>query len=163
MILSIIVATGKKNEIGKDNGMLWHLPAELRRFKELTTGHTIIMGRKTYQSLPKGALPNRTNIVLTKDKNFKAPGCSVYSSLDEALLKLLNEEEVFIIGGKNVYEQTLPIADRLYLTRVHADFPDADTYFPEIDWQNWQQTYMETFPGDEKNSYSFTFYEYEHK
>ncbi len=161
MTLSIIVAMAKNNEIGRNNDLLWRLPAELKHFKEITTGHTIIMGRKTFESLPKGALPNRRNIVLSRHANTRLEGCEVYSSLDAALIKLLDEEEVFIIGGAEVFRQAFPLADKLYLTRVHAEFPDADTFFPEIDRTDWRETFRETHPADEKNPYSFTFYEYE--
>ncbi len=161
MIISIIVAVAKNNEIGRGNDLLWRLPAEIKRFKELTTGHTIIMGRKTFESLPKGALPNRRNIVLSRDTNISYENCEVYSSLDAALIKTINEEEVFIIGGGQIYNQALPLADKLYLTRVHTEFPGADTFFPAINWSEWQETSRETCPADEKNPYSFTFYEFE--
>lgn len=161
MIISIIVAIGKNNEIGKANNMLWHLPAELKRFKEITTGHAIVMGRNTFNSLPKGPLPNRKNVILTRNSGFSSEGCLIYSSLDQAFVNLLDDEEVFIIGGGDVYQQVLPIADKLYITKVHADFPEADTFFPEIKWKEWKETFRETHPADEKNAYSFTFYEYE--
>jgi dihydrofolate reductase len=161
MIVSIIVAIAKNNEIGRGNDLLWKLPADLKRFKELTTGHTIIMGRKTFESLPKGALPNRRNIILSRDTGVSYENCEVYSSLDAALIKLIHEEEVFIIGGGQVYNQALVLADKLYLTRVHAEFPEADTFFPIIDWSEWRETSRETRPVDEKNPYSFTFYEFE--
>jgi Dihydrofolate reductase len=163
MILSLIVAAGKNNEIGKDNQLLWHLPADLKHFKQLTLHHPVVMGRNTFESLPNGALPNRTNVVLTGDKEWKRDNCLVFNSIDAALLKLINEEEVFIIGGGQIYKQTLPIADKLYLTRVHADFPDANTFFPKINMHEWKETGRETIPGDEKNKYSFTFYEYERR
>jgi len=163
MILSLIVAAGKNNEIGKDNQLLWHLPADLKHFKQLTLHHPVVMGRNTFESLPNGALPNRTNVVLTGDKEWKRDNCLVFNSIDAALLKLINEEEVFIIGGGQIYKQTLPIADKLYLTRVHADFPDANTFFPQINMHEWKETGRETIPGDEKNKYSFTFYEYERR
>lgn len=161
MMISIIVAVGKNNEIGRNNDLLWRLPADLKRFKELTTGHAIVMGRKTFESLPNGALPNRRNVVLSRDKSFKPENCTVLSSLDEAFIKLSNEEEIFIIGGGEIYKQALPLADKLYLTRVQAEFPDADTFFPETDRRGWKIISTETFPPDEKNKYAFTFYEYE--
>ncbi len=163
MTLSIIVAIGKNNEIGRGNDLLWRLPADMKRFKELTTGHTIVMGRKTFESLPKGALPNRKNIVLSKNKDLSFENCYVFSSLDEILVKFRDEEEIFIIGGGQIYEQTLPYADKLYLTRVHADFPEADTFFPVINWAEWQEVQREIYLADEKNPYSFIFYEYERK
>jgi dihydrofolate reductase len=161
MTLSIIVAVAKNNEIGRENNLLWRLPAELKRFKELTTGHAVVMGRTTFESLPKGALPNRRNIVLSRNENVNYDNCEVYSSLDAALIKLINEKEVFIIGGKQIYEQAFPITDKLYLTKVHAEFPEADTFFPSVDWSEWRETSRETRPADEKNPYSFTFYEFE--
>jgi len=161
MTISIIVAIAKNNEIGRENDLLWRLPADLKRFKELTTGHTIIMGRKTFESLPKGALPNRRNIILSRNTNVSYENGEIYSSLDAALIKTINEEEVFIIGGGEIYNQALPLADKLYLTKVHADFPDADTFFPAINWSEWQETSRETYPADEKNPHSFTFYEFE--
>ena len=159
MILSIIVAIGKNNEIGGGNDLLWHLPAELKHFKEITTGHTIIMGRKTFESLPKGPLPNRRNIVVSRNPGLKIEGAEVYASLDHALLKVMDEEKVFIIGGAQIYRQSFPDADKLYLTKVHAEFPQADTFFPEIDYSKWQEINRETFPSDEKNAYAFSFIE----
>jgi dihydrofolate reductase len=119
------------------------------------------MGRKTFESLPKGPLPNRRNIVLSRNENFEREGIEVYPSLDYALLKLINETEVFIIGGAQIYKQALPVAGKLYLTRIHASFPEADVFFPEIDFHTWRETQRETFPADEKNPYPFTFLEYE--
>ena len=159
MILSIIVAVGKNNEIGEGNRLLWHLPAELKHFKEITTGHTIIMGRKTFESLPKGPLPNRRNIVISRNPELKIGGAEVYSSLELALLKTINDDEVFIIGGAQIYRQTFPDADKLYLTKVHAEFPQADTFFPEINYAEWKEISRETFPADEKNIYGFSFIE----
>jgi len=159
MILSIIVAVGKNNEIGEGNRLLWHLPAELKHFKEITTGHTIIMGRKTFESLPKGPLPNRRNIVISRNPELKIEGAEVYSSLELALLKTINDDEVFIIGGAQIYRQTFPDADKLYLTKVHAEFPQADTFFPEIDYAEWKEISRKTFPADGKNIYGFSFIE----
>ena len=157
MTISIIVVIGRNNEIGKGNELLCYLPADLKHFKEITSGHTIIMGRKTFDSLPKGPLPNRKNIIVSRNPELKIEGATVYSSLDYALLKLIDEEEVFIIGGAQIYEQALPIADKLYLTRIHASFPEADTFFPSIDIRKWREVSRETHPADEKNPYSFTF------
>jgi dihydrofolate reductase len=163
MILSIIVAVGENNETGYRNGLLWHLPADLKRFKELTAGHAVVMGRKTFESLPNGPLPNRTNVVISRNPSFTHPNCLVCSSLDKALIKLSDEKEVYIIGGSQIYCLALPCASKLYLTRVHANFPEADTFFPEIDATKWIKRSEETHPADEKNGYSFTFYEYEQK
>jgi dihydrofolate reductase len=161
MKISLIVALGKNNEIGKNNRMLCHLPADLKHFKEITSGHTVMMGRKTFESLPKGPLPNRKNIVISRTKDLKIDGATVYDSLDRALLKLPDEDEVFIIGGAQIYQQTLPVADKLYLTKIQADFPEADTFFPPINYAEWRETSRETHLADEKNPYSFSFVEYE--
>lgn len=162
MIISIIVAIGKNNEIGRNNGLLVHLPADLKHFKEVTSGHTVIMGRKTFESLPKGPLPNRKNIIISRNKDLKIEGgATVYSSLDYALIKLRDEDEVFIIGGAEIYKQILPDADRLYLTKIHEDFLDADTFFPEINYKEWKEVRRDSFPADEKNSYAYTFLELE--
>jgi len=163
MIVSIVVATGRNNEIGKAGNLLCHLPADLKHFKEITSGHTVIMGRKTYQSLPKGPLPNRRNIVISRNTHLKVEGAEVYSSLDYAFIRLINKDEVFVIGGAQIYEQALPLADKIYLTKIHADFPDADVFFPKIDLSVWQETDRETFFADEKNPYSFSFIEYERR
>ncbi|MDR0427530.1 MAG: dihydrofolate reductase [Dysgonamonadaceae bacterium] len=161
MIISLIVVTGKNNEIGRNNHLLVHLPADLKHFKEITSGHTVIMGRKTFDSLPKGPLPNRKNIVISRDKELKIEGATVYSSLDLALIKCRDEEEIFIIGGAQIYKQAYPDADKLYLTKVHAEFPDADTFFPEINDKEWRIVSLETFPADEKNPYPYSFVEME--
>ena len=160
-MIAIIVAIGENNEIGYRNGLLWHLPADLKRFKELTTGHTVLMGRKTFESLPNGALPNRTNVVVSRNPDFSCPNCLVFPSLDDALIKLSGEPEVYVIGGAQIYRQAMPCASTLYITQVHASFPEADSFFPEIDLARWSKKREETFPADAKNNYSFTFYEYE--
>ena len=163
MLLSIIVALGENNETGYRNNLLWRLPADLRRFKELTVGHPVVMGRKTFESLPNGPLPDRANVVLSRNPNFSHENCLVFSSLADALIKLSGEKEVYIIGGSQVYRQALPYADKLYVTRVHASFPEADAFFPNIIWIDWKKINEEKHPADEKNSYSFTFYEFEKK
>jgi len=161
MKLSLIAALGKNNEIGKNNQLLCRLPADMKRFKAVTTGHTVIMGRKTFESLPNGALPDRRNIVISRNPQLQVEGAEVCSSLDHAILKCINESEVFITGGAQIYEQALPVADKLYITRIHAAFPEADAFFPKIDRSIWKETGRETFPVDEKNPYPFTFTEYE--
>lgn len=163
MIISIIVAIGRNNEIGRDNGMLAHLPADLRYFKETTRGHTVIMGRKTFESLPKGALPNRRNIVISRNPHLVCEGAEVVSSLDMALIRCRDESEAFIIGGGEIYAQVLPIADKLYLTHIQADFPQAEVFFPTIDYSQWQVVSSETYPADEKNKYDLIFRQYERK
>jgi dihydrofolate reductase len=161
MIISIVVALGKNNEIGKGNDLLCRLPDDLKRFKEITTGHVVIMGRKTFDSLPKGPLPNRRNIVISRNKELKIEGAVVYPSLDYAFIKLMDEEEVFIIGGGQIYQQALSVADKLYLTKIHAAFPEADVFFPAIHSQEWREVSREMHPADEKHPYSFSFVEYE--
>jgi len=161
MIISLIAVLGKNNEIGRNNRLLCHLPSDLKRFKAITSGHTVIMGRKTFESLPNGALPNRRNIVISRNKTLVIEGAEVYSSLDQALLKSMTETEVFITGGAQIYAQALSIAEKLYITRIHASFPDADAFFPPIDLNRWLEIDRETFPADEKNPYPFSFIEYE--
>jgi dihydrofolate reductase len=163
MIISIIVALGENNEIGFRNGLPWRLPADLKHFKKLTTGHPVVMGRKTFESLPNGPLPNRENIVLSRNPDFIGKGYPVFSSLEKALIKLSPESEVFIIGGSQIYRQALPFANKLFLTRVHAFFPEADTFFPEIDSSLWLKRNELAHPADDRHAYSFTFYEYEKK
>lgn len=155
MNVSIIVATSRNNVIGKDNNLIWHLSSDLKRFKKLTTGHHIIMGRKTFESIGK-ALPDRTSIVITHQADFAAEGCMVVHSLDEALKSVNNEEEVFIIGGGTIYEEVLPKADKIYLTLVHKDF-DGDTFFPKLDYKEWETLFREDHMPDEKNAYPYSF------
>jgi dihydrofolate reductase len=162
MILSIIVALGENNEIGKDGKLLCHLPADLKRFKEITWGHTVIMGRKTFESLPQRPLPNRKNIVLSRNRDLEIEGATVRRTLNSALVYLLNENEVFIIGGAQIYDQILPIVDKIYLTKIHAVFPDADAFFPPLSTVNWKEIKRETFPADENNPYSYSFIELGH-
>ncbi|MDI9605210.1 MAG: dihydrofolate reductase [Bacteroidota bacterium] len=159
--VAIIVAVDEQNGIGRKGGLLCHLPADLKHFKEITTGHAIIMGRKTYESLPKGALPNRRNIVLTSDKKTdNYPGCIVVRSLGEAFASSNDDEFVFIIGGERVYRASLPLADMLYMTRVHHTFDEVDTFFPEIDSDKWVLVEEERHERDEKHPYSFSFQTY---
>lgn len=155
MILSIVVAIALDGAIGRGNDLLWHLPADLKRFKELTTGHTILMGRKTFDSLPRGPLPNRRNIVVSRSLPPRED-VEVYPTIEEALKACEADEEVFIIGGGEIYRQLLPHTDRIYLTRVQATFPDAEVFFPELDPSEWSETASETFPRDEKNEYDTT-------
>ncbi|GHT38484.1 dihydrofolate reductase [Bacteroidia bacterium] len=159
MTISLIAAVGKNNEIGCGGNLLCHLPADMKHFRDITTGCTVVMGRKTFDSLPKGALPNRRNIVISRQLNLKSVGAEVYPSLDKAFLQLLNDEEIFIIGGAQIYEQTLPLADKLYLTKIQAAFPAADVFFPPINPKDWLVLSRETHPADEKHPYSFTFVE----
>lgn len=158
--ISIIVAIADDRAIGKNNDLLWHLSADMKHFKGLTTGHTIIMGRKTFESLPKGGLPNRTNLVLTSATEKEFLNASACKSIEDALKLCHNEEEVFIIGGASIYNQSIDIADKMYITRVHAEFPDADTFFPDIDWSQWKEVEKEDFTADEKNPFDYSFVTY---
>lgn len=151
MTLAIVVAIGQDRAIGQGNSLLWHLPADLKRFKALTTGHTILMGRKTFDSLPKGALPNRRNVVISR-QSLTLPGAEVYASIEEALRALSSVEgEVYVIGGGEIYRQLLPQTSRIYLTRVAASYPEADVFFPELNDQDWRVESRMTFPADEQN------------
>jgi dihydrofolate reductase len=157
---TIVVAMGEKNEIGADNQLLWHLPKDLKHFKDLTSGHPIIMGRKTYESIGK-ALPNRTNIVISRKKNWFEEGILIVGSIKEAVKFAKKiDENVFIVGGGNVYEQTMEIADRLEVTLVKAELK-ADTFFPKIDPKIWKLSEEVFHEKDEKNQYDFSFQTYE--
>ena len=167
--ITIISAIAENNAIGLDGKLLYWLPADLKRFKALTTGHTIIMGRKTFESLPKGALPNRRNIVLSRSKQ-DFPGAETFASLDEALaacnLPLKGaggSEEVYIIGGASVYAEALPIADRLCLTEVHDTPKEADAFFPAFNRDEWRVTFKEEHKKDEKHEQDFDFIDYVRK
>ena len=160
---SIIVAISDNNVIGKDNALLWHLSADMRFFKEKTTGHHIIMGRKTFESMGKRLLPNRITIVITRNKDYEIPeGGIVASSLVDALEKAENDTEVFIIGGAQIYQMAIPFANTMYITRVHHTF-DGDAFFPEYDKSQWKLVSSETNKADEKNEYDYTFEEYTRK
>lgn len=152
MTLSIIVAIASDGAIGRANDLLWHLPADLKRFKELTTGHTILMGRKTFESLPRGPLPNRRNIIISRSLPTQ-PGAEVYPTIQQAMEACASDEEVFIIGGGEIYRQLLPNTERIYLTRVQASFPDAEVFFPELDPTEWVEEAREVYPRDERNEY----------
>ena len=138
MNLNIIAAIGMRGEIGRDGDLVWHIPEDLKRFKRLTTGHTIIMGRRTWESLPKGALPDRRNIVVTTNPSLPTPGAEKAPSLVDAVRMAADDEEVFIIGGGSIYEQALNAAHRLYLTRIEAIAEDADTFFPPVNPALWE-------------------------
>lgn len=157
MTISIIAAVAKNGAIGYENKLLYWLPNDLKRFKALTTGHTIIMGRKTFDSLPKGALPNRRNIVLSRTVK-DLPGCECFPSLKSALSHCSEEEEVFIIGGSSVYRQAMPLADRLCLTEVDDTPAEADAFFP--DYQEWKEVSREEHDTDEKHQQRYAFVDY---
>ena len=157
-MISIIVALAQNGAIGYKGDLIYHLSADLKRFKELTTGHTVIMGRKTFESLPKGALPNRRNIVLTRQKEITLPGVEVFTSLDEALAHCTTDEKVFIIGGAQVYNQALSLADELEITLVHDSPSLADTFFPEFGSdETWHLINREDHDPDEKNPLPYSF------
>ena len=160
MSISLICAVAENGAIGHNNRLLFHLRADLQRFKALTSGHTIIMGRNTFESLPKGALPNRRNIVLSRSITTPWPNTEVFASLQEALAVCDADEEVFIIGGASVYAEALPLAHRLCLTHVHATPEAADTYFPAWNAQDWQLAQEEAHAADEQNEVAFTFADY---
>jgi dihydrofolate reductase len=154
MIVSIIVAISENHVIGKDNKLLWHLPKDLKHFKDITTGHTVIMGRKTYDSVGK-PLPKRRNIIITRQPII-IEGCEVVNSIEAALALCKSEDEVFVVGGAEIYKQSLKLTDRIYLTVVHKDF-DGDSLFPEIDKTEWKEVTREDFEPDEKNNLSYSF------
>ena len=156
-MISIIAAVARNRAIGYENKLIYWLPNDLKRFKTLTTGHTIIMGRNTFLSLPKGALPNRRNIVLTRSQKA-FPGCDVYTSLEEALAHCDKDEDVYIIGGASVYRQALPLADRLCLTEINDTPEKADTFFPPYD--DWKEVRREDHEKDERHEYAYSFVDY---
>lgn len=156
MSISIIVAVSKNNAIGKDNDLLWHISDDLKRFKKITTGHKIIMGKNTFLSLPIRPLPNRTSIVITDDPNDNYEGCIMAYSIEDAMSKCEEDEECFIIGGGSVYSQFLPLAEKLYLTKVDRSY-EADTFFPEIKEDEWELIEQEDHIDAENNSLPFSF------
>src|SRR3989338_6602665 len=159
IMISIISAIGKNNEIGKKNGLLWNLPADMKHFRETTSGHTVIMGQKTFESIGR-PLPNRRNIVLTQDKNLKIAGVEIVYSPEEVENLLDKDTENFVIGGGMIYKLFIDKADRLYITHVDASFPDADTFFPEIDKNKWEKIKSEKHLKDDLNKYDLEFTEY---
>lgn len=153
-MINIIVAAAENNVIGKNNDLIWHLPDDLKFFRATTSGHPIIMGRKTYESVGR-PLPKRTNIIITSDKDYTADGCVIVHSLKEAL-EVSDDTEQFVVGGEQIYRLALPLADRVYLTRVHAT-PNGDRFFPELGTE-WKQTAEEFHPADETHEHAFTFF-----
>ena len=157
MKISLIVAVAEDRAIGDKGNLLWHLSSDLKRFKAITTGHTIIMGRKTYDSLPNGALPNRRNIVISRQlKSLK--DAEVYSYIDEALKATSDEDIVYIIGGGEIYKKTFPRADELHITLVHKSYPEADTRFPEWKLTDWNILKQEQIGQDQKNELDSVYY-----
>jgi dihydrofolate reductase len=160
MMITLIAAIDERNAIGYKGKLLYWLPNDLKRFKQLTTGHTIIMGRHTFLSLPKGALPNRRNVVLSSQPDASFEGAELFPSLYAALQSCQPDEEIYIIGGASVYLQAIRFADRLSLTEIEASAELADAFFPDIDRAVWHQEKRETFPPDERNPYAYSFVDY---
>ena len=159
-MISIIVAVAENYAIGKKGDLLCHMPADLKHFKTITSGNTVMMGERTFLSLPKHPLPNRRNIVLTDVKGKTFDGAETVYSLDEMVAQVNPVEEAFVIGGGMVYRQMMELADKLYITHIHHSWPDADTFFPEIDPKVWKQLSAERHSADENNPYEYTFAEY---
>ena len=158
--MNIIVAISENNAIGKAGDLLCHLPNDLKYFKQQTTGATVVMGKNTFLSLPRRPLPNRRNIVLTRDESFQYENTEVAHSIEHLQTMLSDDEKVFIIGGGEVYRQFMPLAKELYITHIHHTWEDADTFFPEIDPTIWQCINEERHEADEKHNYAFTFATY---
>lgn len=154
-MITMIAAAGENNELGKDNDLVWHLPNDFKRFKTLTTGHHIIMGRKTFESFPK-PLPNRIHIVITRNKSYSKEGAFTVTSMEEALQKVKDDPQPFIIGGGEIYKIGMAFADKIELTRVHGSF-EADTFFPEIPESDWELVHSEFHDKDEKHAVAFTY------
>lgn len=161
MKISLIVAFDENRLIGNNNALPWHLPADLKHFKNITMGHTMIMGRKTFDSIGK-PLPGRVSMIITRQKDYKVEGCIVVNTMEEALKKCNDQEEVFIIGGAQIFECTLPIATDLYITKIHHAFT-GDTHFPEISEKEWEQISEVTNERDEKNEWPYSFIHYKKK
>jgi len=161
-MISIIVAIAENRAIGKNNDLLWHIPGDMKRFKQITTGHTVIMGKRTFESLPRRPLQNRRNIVITDIPGERIQGCEMAYSIGEALSLCHPGEEHFIIGGASVYRQFLPHTDRLYLTRVHRSF-DGDVFFPVLDFSEWDLVSREDIQPDEKNDFAYSIEIYDRK
>jgi len=160
-MITLIAAIAKNNALGKNNDLIWHLPADLKRFRQLTTGHHMIMGRKTYESIGK-PLPNRTTIIVSRNPNYFQEGCLMASSLEQAIQIAKYEEVICIVGGEQIYRQALEndLVDALDITLVHHEF-DADAFFPEIDLKIWEEISREDFKADEKNKFDYSFIKYQ--
>jgi dihydrofolate reductase len=160
-MITVIAAIAKNNALGKDNDLIWYLPADLKRFKKVTTGHYILMGRNTYESIGK-PLPNRTTIIITRNKNYFKEGCLIAGSLEEAIELAKEEAQLFIIGGAQIYKEVISknLADQLDITLVHGEF-EADVFFPEINANIWKEAAREDFKADEKNDYDYSFISYQ--
>jgi dihydrofolate reductase len=163
MKLTLIAAVANNNVIGQNNKLLWHMPADLKRFKELTLGHTMIMGRKTFESIGK-PLPGRKTIVITRNKDYDAMGCEVVTDLKDAICKVKDESEAFVAGGGEIYRQVMNLhfTRKIYITRVYANF-EGDSFFPDINPERWELTEREDQQTDEKNPYPFAFLTYKRR
>jgi len=159
-MITIIAAIGNNNELGKGNDLIWHLPADLQRFKKRTTGHAIIMGRNTFESIGK-PLPNRRSIIITRNTSYQKEGCEIVHSLEDAIKLIEPQDDAFIIGGAQIYKEAMEknVVDQLDITKVHQDF-DADVFFPTIDSKTWKEVSREDFSPDEKNLYTYSFINY---
>ena len=159
-MITIIAAIGLNNELGKDNDLIWHLPADLKRFKKVTSGHAIIMGRNTFESIGK-PLPNRRSIIITRNTSYEKEGCDVVHSLEEAINLIKDQKNAFIIGGAQIYKEAIEkqLVDQLDITKVHQNF-EADVFFPTIDQSVWEEISEETFLPDDKNQYTYSFISY---
>lgn len=162
-MINIIAAIDRNFGIGFQNRLLFWLPNDLKRFKALTTGHTIVMGRKTFESLPNGALPNRRNLVLSTNPEAQYAGAEVFQTLEDALKSCAGGEEVYIIGGESIYRQAMPLAQRLRLTEIDAEAAEADAFFPKVDAEVWEEKSREAFPADERHPHPYAFVDYERK
>ncbi len=166
MLISLVVAAAENNAIGKDNTMLWHLPNDLKYFKNITWGLPVLMGRKTFDSFGGGKpLPGRANLILTRKKNYYPEGTVVVKSLDDVFFFVKENDfnELMVIGGGEIYNLTMPKANRIYLTRVHHSFTDADAFFPSIDETKWERTGQQHFMADDKHKYAYSFELWERK
>lgn len=159
MNLTLIAAMAQNRVIGNNNELIWHLPADLKRFKALTSGHHIIMGRKTFESVGR-PLPNRINIIVSRQKDYKVKGCLVVNSLEEAIEKASRDDQPFIVGGADIYKQSLQFANSIELTLIDSEY-EGDSHFPEINPENWKLVSEETYPSDEKNKHNMRFQKYE--
>lgn len=157
-MITLIAAIGNNNELGKNNDLIWHLPADLKRFKEITTGHYIIMGRNTYESIGK-PLPNRISVIITRNKSYKAKSCIIVNSLKEALAIVPKNQNAFIIGGAQIYNESINIVDSLDICEVHQSF-DADVFFPVIDKNIWTEIKREKYLSDDRHKYDYSFVKY---
>ncbi len=161
-MLTIIAAVAKNNALGKNNDLIWRLPADLKRFKKVTLGHHVIMGRKTFESLGK-PLPNRTTIIISRNEDYRVEGCIIVNSLEKAILAAKNDANPYILGGGEIYRQALDHADILDLTLVHHSFEDADTFFPTIDFKKWKEITRIDFKADKTHQFDYSFVTYKKK